>query len=126
MPHMTEYGSYGIDVDNACDVKCILRSAFRHSGDSWNLSDFAKWINKNDSGLDDHLRTSFINVKAANKLADELDKRKDEFIEMQKRYNEIDEEIEELEESKNDLANNLETKLKGWVKLIKEQQDATK
>lgn len=126
MPHVTEFGSYDIDVDDACDTKRVLRCAFHYSGDSWNLSDFVKWIDKKDAGLDEHLRTSFINTKAANKLADELEKRKDEFIEIQRRYNEIGEEIEKLEESQNDLSNSLETKLKGWVKLIKEQQDATK
>jgi hypothetical protein len=126
MPHVTEYGSFDIDIEDACDMKRVLISAFHYSCDSWNLNDFVNWINKKDSGLDEHLRTSFINTKAANKLADELEKRKVEFIEMQRRWDEINEEINKLEDSKNDLAINLETKLKGWVKLIKEQQDATK
>lgn len=126
MPCVTEYGSYDIDIDEACNVKRVLRSAFHHGGDSWKLNDFVKWIDKKDTSLDEHLRTSFINTKAANKLADELVKRKDEFVSLQHRWNEIDEEIEKLEDSKRELTDSLETKLKGWVKLIKEQQNATK
>ena len=125
-PKVTEYGSYDVDVDDVCNTKTVIKNVFHVNGDSFGAADIAKWVNKQDKTLDEHIEKSFINIKAANKLIGELEKRKDELVSLQNRWNEIDEEISELEDSKTELTSALETKLRGWVKLIKEQQDATK